>query len=126
MFGKQKKIIKEYRGNEAQARGLYIKDSLKKEKEGYIPFSENFSPGAYTTGNFILAALLCFVLIGFIVFVYMLIVKPKGTLTVTYAYQDKKAKAAAAEKNCTECGEAIKQAAKKCRFCNYQFETAST
>jgi hypothetical protein len=35
-------------------------------------------------GNFFVALLLCFVLIGLLIFVYMAIVKPPGTLTVVY------------------------------------------
>jgi Short C-terminal domain len=36
-------------------------------------------------GAFLVALLLCFVLLGFLIFIYLLIVKPEGTLTVTYA-----------------------------------------
>jgi hypothetical protein len=36
----------------------------------------------------LVAVLLCFLLIGFLIFLYMLIVHPNGTLTVTYARQN--------------------------------------
>ncbi len=88
MFGKKKNIVEEYKGNEANARKLFLRDAEKKAKKGYYPISENWTPGSYGIGAFIVALLLCFILIGFIVFIYMLIVKPAGTLTVTYEYRE--------------------------------------
>lgn len=38
-------------------------------------------------GSFLLALLLAVVLIGILVFIYMLLVKPEGTLSVTYERQ---------------------------------------
>jgi hypothetical protein len=39
MFGKKKNIIEEYKGNEAQARKLFLKDAEKKAKKDYYPTS---------------------------------------------------------------------------------------
>ncbi len=119
MFGKKKNIIEEYRGSEAQSRKLYLKDAEKKAKKGYFPTSENYSPGKYGIGSFILALVLILVVIGILIFMYMLIVKPAGTLTVTYELREKED-----EKQCPQCAETVKVAAKKCRFCGYEFENA--
>ncbi|MEQ1560156.1 MAG: zinc ribbon domain-containing protein [Methyloglobulus sp.] len=117
MFRQKKHIIEEYLGSEAQARKTYLKDAEKKAKKGYYPESENYAQGKYGFGSFIIAFLLCFILIGFIIFIYMLIVKPKGILTVTY-----KLKELAQEKLCPKCAETVKSAATVCRFCSYEFD----
>jgi hypothetical protein len=73
-----------------------------------------------------LRILLCIVLIGLLVFVYMLIVKPAGTLTVTYqlaqppvaaTHRSPASTAADDTMPCPRCAETIKRAAKMCRFC---------
>ena len=56
-------------------------------QRNYYPTTQNFVPGSYGCGSFIVATLLCFIVIGVIVFIYMLIVKPPGVLTVTYEYR---------------------------------------
>ena len=119
MFGKKKNIIEEYKGNEAQARKLFLKDAEKKAKKGYYPTSENYTAGKYGVGAFILALLLCFILIGILVFIYMLIVKPAGTLTVTYEYKE-----VAEVITCPKCAETIKAAATVCHFCNHELINA--
>ena len=115
MLNKKKNIIEQYRGNEARARKLYLKDVEKKGKKNYYPVSENYTPGKYGAGAFILALFLCLILIGIVVFIYMLIVKPAGTLTVTYEYRKIEKEIA-----CPKCAERIKAAAKICRFCGYE------
>jgi hypothetical protein len=54
------------------------------EKLNYIPVSQKWTEGTYGCGAFLVALLLCIILIGIVVFIYMLIVKPPGILTVTY------------------------------------------
>jgi len=109
-----KNIVWWYEGSEAIARAAFLKDAQKRSKEGYYPVSENYTPGRYSGWDFLFALLLCFILIGIIVFIYMLIVKPKGRLTVTYEYRK-----AENEIACPMCAEKIKAAAKVCRFCNH-------
>lgn len=53
-------------------------------KEGYHPVSQSWAQGQWGCGAWLFALVLCLVLIGLLVFVYMLIVKPAGTQSVTY------------------------------------------
>ena len=88
MFGSKKNIVEEYTARRASdALGLFKEDAKKKAKEGYVPESWNWEEGRWGTGHFVFAFLLCFVLVGIPVIVYMLIVNPHGTLTVTYVHK---------------------------------------
>ena len=81
----QKSIrVKNYTGDSESATRSFQMDSIKMGEQGYYPVSQSWTPGSYGCGSFIVALLLCIILIGFLVFIYMLIVKPDGTLTVTY------------------------------------------
>ncbi len=51
---------------------------------GYIVKSQSWAPGQWGCGAFLVAVLLFIVLIGILVFLYLLIVKPDGTLTVVF------------------------------------------
>ena len=67
----------------------------------------------------------CVVLVGVLVFVYMAIVKPGGTLTVTYErWRSSPTEPPAAPNTagadtmaCPRCAETLKRAARMCRFC---------
>jgi len=122
MFGKKKVIIETYKGSQAKARELFLKDAKKKAKKGYVPASESWEQGSYGLGEFLVALLLCIVVIGILIFIYMLLVKPPGTLTVTFEYKGVKAIADSKEKDCPMCAEKIKVAALVCRFCGHKFE----
>ncbi len=117
-------IVRTYKGDQARATAWFQQDAANLARTGYFPSSQTYAPGAWGCGGFLIALLLCVILIGFIVFIYMLIVKPDGTLTVTYEYRGT-APPAAAEKTCPKCAETVKAAAAVCRFCGHQFEPAS-
>ena len=91
--------------------------------QGYFPKSQSWAAGSYSFLNFLVALLLCFIVIGFFVFFYMLIVKPNGVLTVTYELRADTQPLVdlTKEKVCPQCAENIKEAAKVCRFCGYSF-----
>jgi Uncharacterised protein family UPF0547 len=109
-------VIKTYRGSQDAATSLYRADSAKMAALGYSPTSQSWAPGQRSFGDFLGALLLCFILIGFLVFIYMLIVKPPGTLSVTYELRTSDE-----EKTCPKCAEQIKAAALVCRFCRHEF-----
>jgi uncharacterized protein UPF0547 len=109
-------IIKRYTGNQAVAMGRFQADASTMAARGYFPTSQIWAPGQWGAGAFIIALLLCLVLIGLIALIYMLIVKPDGTLTVTY-----ERRTVAEEKSCPQCAERVKTAALVCRFCGHKF-----
>jgi hypothetical protein len=113
-------IIKTYKGSQAEATARFQADSIEMAGLGYFPTAQSWAPGRWGAGAFIVALLLCFFIIGFLVFVYMLIVRPDGTLTVTYAWRT----AAVEEKTCPKCAERIKAQALVCHFCGYEFAHA--
>ena len=117
----QQTIVKTYKGKQQQAMETYQADAAKMARQGYAPTSQVWAPGSYGCGSFIFAALLCFIVIGFIVFIYMLIVKPAGTLTVTYTLAPK----IDPEKVCPKCAENVKASATVCRFCGHIFDNLS-
>ncbi len=82
-------VIKTYRGKENEAISKFKKDAVSMASTGYSPVNQVWVTGQYSGSSFILALLLCFVLVGFLIFIYMLVVKPEGSLTVTYKRQEK-------------------------------------
>ncbi|MDX9975912.1 MAG: zinc ribbon domain-containing protein [FCB group bacterium] len=118
-------IVKTYMGSHASAMAAFQADAPRMAAEGYVPTSQEWAPGTYGCGAFLLALLLCVIVIGIIIFIYMLIVKPDGTLSVTYEYRVAAAAPSTshdATKVCPKCAEDVKAAAKVCRYCGHAFE----
>ncbi|WP_028526137.1 hypothetical protein [Runella limosa] len=83
----QKVIVKTYKGKQSKAMNDFSVDAKQMASMGYYPTSQSYAAGSYGCFQFLIALLLCVIIIGFIVFVYMLIVKPDGVLSVTYEYK---------------------------------------
>jgi hypothetical protein len=124
-----KVIVRRYIGSQDGAMETYQDDSAKMAAQGYFPTSQVWTPGEYGCGTFLLALLLCVVLIGILIFIYMLIVKPSGTLTVTYELRaisaDHTNILLVGERMCPRCAETIKAAALVCRFCGHELTPIS-
>lgn len=125
MSGKAKTIVVTYRGREMDAHNLFKADAAKKAKKGYYPVTEKFIPGSWGCGAFLLALLACVILVGILAFIYMLLVKPAGILTVKYELRETVPADAGDTMACPRCAETIKAAAKVCRYCNHELETVS-
>jgi hypothetical protein len=52
--------------------------------DGWREVSRYYAPGSWSGGAFLVALLLCLLLVGILVFIYMVLVKPDGKLVVTY------------------------------------------
>ena len=76
-----------YRGSLAKATAAFQHDAANMAKSGWYPTSQAYAPGSWGCGYFLIALLLCLVLVGILIFIYMLIVKPDGELVVTYEYR---------------------------------------
>lgn len=114
----QKTVVKTYHGDHDGAQRAYRKDAPKMAEQGYFPITQSWAEGSHGCGSFLFALVLCVVLVGILIFFYMLIVKPPGTLTVTYELREE---SLVEEKTCPRCAEKVKAAAKACRFCNHEF-----
>ena len=76
-----------YRGSLHDATAAFQRDAAVMAGADWFPTSQTYAPGSYGCGAFLVALLLCFILVGFLIFIYMLIVKPDGALVVTYEYR---------------------------------------
>lgn len=80
-------ITRTYKGSASKAAEDFQRDAQKLARDGYYPTSQLYTPGSWGCGAFLVALLLAIVLIGILIFIYLLIVKPDGTLVVTYEYR---------------------------------------
>lgn len=77
-------VVRTYKGKPNDAMAAFQRDAASMAQSGYRPIAQTYAPGSWGAGAFIIALLLCLFLIGILIFIYLLIVKPAGTLTVTY------------------------------------------
>jgi hypothetical protein len=77
-------IVRTYKGSQDSAAQKFQRDAAGLAIQGYFPVTQSYAPGSWGCGAFAAATLLSLLLVGLFVFLYMLLVKPPGTLTVTY------------------------------------------
>jgi len=111
-------IIRTYKGKKEQAIEAFRIDAAELGTQNCFPIAQTWVQGSYGCGHFLFALLLCVLVIGILVFIYMLIVPPEGTLTVTYEIRSVSIEG----KVCPQCAERVKSAAKICHFCRHKFE----
>lgn len=80
-------VTRVYRGRPEQAMAMFLADAEIMARQGYVPISQVYTPGSWGVGAFIIALVLLFVVVGLLVLLYLLMVKPAGMLTVTYQLQ---------------------------------------
>ena len=82
-------IIRTYGGlQQADVLADLEKDARLLGRIGYEPTSQSWAVGQWGCGHWLAALALCLVLVGILVFFYMLIVHPEGTLTVTFTRRE--------------------------------------
>ena len=78
-------LVRTYRGDsQADTDATFRVEAEVLGRHGYVPTSQSWSPGQWGCSAFVVAVLLFWLLIGILILFYLLIVKPEGTLTVTY------------------------------------------
>jgi len=81
-------VVRTYQAkSQEQAAQLFQADAGRLAAAGYYPVSQSWAQGQWGCGAFLIALVLCIVLIGILIFIYLLVVKPDGTLTVTYQHR---------------------------------------
>jgi hypothetical protein len=123
-----------YRGSLEAATLAFQRDQGPMKQGQWYPTSQTYQPGSWSAGAFILALVLCLLLVGFLVFIYLVVVKPPGTLVVTYEYRgegqpsappfDPYGKAPAGYL-CGRCGKNLSPAwVAKCQHCGVRYAEA--
>lgn len=87
MISTGRTITKTYKGSPTTAAALFQADAAEAAKGHYYPISQTYTPGSWGCGAFLIALLLAVVLVGILIFIYLIIVKPDGTLVVVYEYR---------------------------------------
>jgi hypothetical protein len=77
-------MTRTYRGTPDEVEVLRSAEADVLARQGYVQSSQSYVEGRWNFGSYLAALLLCFVVVGFLILVYMLVMKPAGTLTVTY------------------------------------------
>jgi hypothetical protein len=78
-------VVRTYEAHtQRDAISIYVEDADVLAARGYVPVGQSWGDGQWDGGLFLLALLLSLFGIGLIVLAYMAIIRPDGTLCVTY------------------------------------------
>jgi len=77
-----------YSAQQSDAVRIFDQDASELARFGYRPTGQSWEAGRWGWRAFMVALLLAVILVGVLMFLYMLVVRPDGTLTVTYARRD--------------------------------------
>lgn len=80
-------VVRRYIGKQEQAFVDFQVDAAQMSRAGWFPTAQQYIPGAWGAGAFVIAVLLFLLVFGILVLIYLLLVKPAGTLVVTYQYR---------------------------------------
>lgn len=83
----ERTLTRTYKGSAAKATAAFQEDAARLARQGYVPINQTYTPGSWGAGAFLIALLLAFLLIGILIFIYLIVVKPDGILTVTYEHR---------------------------------------
>ena len=125
-------MTRRYAGKYEDAMAAYQADAARMASAYWYPVNQQYTPGTWGCGAWILAFILFVVLVGLLILVYMLVARPAGELVVTYQYrppadppQPTPEVVAGDTMACPRCAETIKVAAKVCRFCGLELAPAT-
>ena len=78
-------LVRTYRAHQqSEAIASYVKDAETLAQRGYAPAGQSWGDGQWDGGDFLIALFLSLFGIGLIFLAYMAIIRPDGTLCVTY------------------------------------------
>jgi hypothetical protein len=78
-------LVRTYRGHQqGDAIASYVRDAETLAQRGYAPAGQSWGDGQWDGAYFLLALVLSLFGIGLILLAYMAIIRPDGTLCVTY------------------------------------------
>jgi len=80
-------ITRRYKGKYGAASAAFQRDSARLSAQHWFVVSQGYVPGQWSRGDWITAVALAFLLIGFVVFVYMIAAKPAGEIVAIYEYR---------------------------------------
>jgi hypothetical protein len=80
-------ITRRYSGSYQEASATFESDKQELAKQYWAAISQNYVPGQWGCGAWVVAFVLLVVLIGILVIAYMIAVKPAGELVVVYEYR---------------------------------------
>ena len=80
-------LIRSYVGAFAQTVPAFQADASYMAQGGYVPVAQSYEPGNWSGATLVIALLLCLIGIGFLILIYMFIIRPDGALVVTYQFR---------------------------------------